>query len=132
MLPRPDLCPLPPPTPPQGTPLEASTLRALIGGLARADALGDALPVLDAWLQQQEEELEADEATQAPLQVGGGSWAWEGCRPGTLASPRTGPCSSSHQTSLALLLQIMSLLMDSATRAENTQLVLQVRGDAVG
>ena len=40
-------------------------------GLAREDALQAALPVLDAWLQQQEEALEADANTQAPLQVGG-------------------------------------------------------------
>ncbi|KAL4457439.1 hypothetical protein ABPG75_012304 [Micractinium tetrahymenae] len=73
----------------EGTPLEAHTLKALINSLARADELQAALPVLDAWLQQQEEALAEDSNTHGPLQV-------------------------------------MSLLMDTATRAENTQMVLQV------
>jgi hypothetical protein len=40
-----------------------------VSGLARADALPEALPVLDAWLQQQEEALADDAAAAAPLAV---------------------------------------------------------------
>ena len=43
--------------------------QALIHGLAREESLQAALPVLDAWLQQQEDALEEDDNTQAPLQV---------------------------------------------------------------
>ena len=53
-------CCLPPPDLPR---------QALISSLAKADALPDALPVLDAWLQQQEGALEQDAGTHAPLQV---------------------------------------------------------------
>ena len=84
---------LPPPHTPENTPLCA---QVLITGLAKAQSLEAVLPVLDAWLVQQVEELEGggddgddEEATQAPLQV-------------------------------------MTLLMDTAARAEHTQLVLQV------
>ena len=50
-------------------PLSAPPLQALIHGLAREESLQAALPVVDAWLQQQEEALEEDDNTQAPLQV---------------------------------------------------------------
>ena len=49
--------------------LPCSPPQALIASLGRADALGEALPLLDAWLQQQEEALEEDAATHAPLQA---------------------------------------------------------------
>ena len=63
----------------------------LVNGLAKAQSLETVLPVLDAWLAQQVDDLEGggDEATQAPLQV-------------------------------------MTLLVDAAARADHTQLVLQV------
>lgn len=43
--------------------------QAVVAALARADALPEALPMLDAWLQQQEEALQDDENTHAPLQA---------------------------------------------------------------
>lgn len=45
-------------------------MQALIHGLAREESLQAALPVLDAWLQQQEDALAEDANTQGPLQVG--------------------------------------------------------------
>ncbi|KAL4857841.1 Pentatricopeptide repeat-containing protein [Chlorella vulgaris] len=52
-----------------GVPLDAHTVKALFAAMAKADLLGGSLPVLDAWLQQQQEALAEDAATQAPLHV---------------------------------------------------------------
>lgn len=45
-------------------------MQPIIDSLAKADALPEALPMVDAWLQQQEEELAEDANTRVPLQVG--------------------------------------------------------------
>lgn len=68
--------------PPSPTP----ALQAVVDALGKADALPGALPMIDAWLQQQEEALQDDANTRAPLQVGGetngqgkcrlGYWLW--------------------------------------------------------
>ncbi|PRW55912.1 hypothetical protein C2E21_5247 [Chlorella sorokiniana] len=73
----------------QGTRLEASTMRAIVDSLAKADALPEALPMVDAWLQQQEEALQDDANTRVPL-------------------------------------QLLTTLMDTAARTENTHVILQV------
>lgn len=168
-------------------------LQALIHSLARADELPAALPVLDAWLQQQEEALAEDANTHGPLQVGlcgadlvhgpmglavrlhavpaelhscavlsprlagvaepapyPGRLLWWLARllllPLLRLLARTGQAyAPAHTCSQAAgvrvgagrqprcthfccmpALQVMSLLMDAATRAENTQMVLQV------
>ncbi len=69
--PTPHPIPTRPPTTLITTPAPTRGLQALIGSLARADELPAALPVLDAWLQQQEDSLADDEHTHAPLQVPG-------------------------------------------------------------
>ncbi len=49
---------------------QALPMQPIIDSLAKADALPEALPMVDAWLQQQEEELAEDANTRVPLQVG--------------------------------------------------------------
>lgn len=127
-------------------------LQAIVDSLAKADALAEALPMVDAWLQQQEEALHDDSNTRVPLQVGG--WVCltasrggimrsecdneraerEGrglrCCGWTAASgllPQRLCCTHKRQHGLPLHLpQLLTTLMDTAARTENTHVVLQV------